>query len=229
VHRHITIIFLSVLLGASSWAQGNNILSTVSPKLKIFMSHHSEAAKILTDAFSSSFSNKTVRLNYFYSNDESDSEARAFHYYPNTVGQPEVVLCVRENQSPLDEFISVLFETLNSKSEAGFTKLSQDAYYGTISREQFAKEVRRYEFEAIKSTRAALVTLKFGKKETNGSYYYTRLIECPTEFADFLPYSKRISPNRDFDKEYELQYDSLRKVYSEYHDSNSPSNSPAKN
>jgi hypothetical protein len=218
-----------MVLCASSWAQGSNVIGEVSPKLKTFLSDNPVAIKILTNAISSAFSNRTARLLYFYSNDKSEFEARAFHYYPNVVGQPEITLCVRENQIPLDEFIAILFETLNSKGEPGFTKLSQDAYYGTISREQFAKEVRRYEFEAIKNTQAALITLKFSKKEINGSFYCRRFIECPTDFADFLTYSKKISPNRDLDKEYELQYDSLRKMYYVNHDSDSLSNSPVKN
>jgi hypothetical protein len=224
MRKSIYISLLAMLFCVSSWAQSSNVVSEVSPKLNKFLSDNPAAIKILTNAISSVFSNRTARLLYFYSNDKSEFEARAFHYYPNVVGQPEITLCVRENQSPLDEFIAILYETLNSKGEPGFTKLSQDAYYGTISREQFAKEVRRYEFEAIKITQAALNTLKFSKKEINGSFYYRRFIECPTEFADFLTYSKKISPNRDLDKEYELQYDSLRKMY---FDSNSTSNSVA--
>jgi hypothetical protein len=208
-----------MLLSASSWAQESNIVSAVSPKLKKFMSDHSEAAKIFTIAISSAFSNKTVRLYYFYSND--DSKARAFHFYPNTAGLPEVVLCVRENQTPLDEFITTLFETQNSKRENEFWKLCQDAGSGNISREQFAKEILQYEFEATKSTRATLLTLKFGKK-IHDSHYYRSFIECPTNFDDFLSYSKKVSQDRDVTKEYELKYDSLRKMYI---DSNSSSNS----
>jgi len=195
-----------------------------SPKLKKFLSDYSETAKIFTNAVSNAFSNKTVRLYYFYS--DNDSEARCFHFYPNRAGMPEVVLCVRENQAPLDEFICVLFETLNSKNESEFWKLFQDASLGNISREQYAKEILQHEFEATKNTRAILLTLKFEKKETGESHYYREFAECPTNFDDFLTYSKKLSQDRDVLKEYELQYGSLRKMYI---DSNSSSNSPAKN
>jgi hypothetical protein len=188
------------------------------------MSEYPQAEKILSNAFSNAFSNKTVGLYYFYSNNES--QPRAYHYYPNTVGWPDVVLCVRENQNPMDEFTTLLFETINSKSEDGFTKLEQEAYLGTIPREQFAKEIVRCEFEATKSTRDALFTLKLKRKEINGSDYYRSFAECPTNFDDFLSYSKKLSSQRDVLKEYELKYDSLRKMFS---DSNSASNSPAKN
>jgi hypothetical protein len=213
-----------MLLSVSSWAQQNNIISEASPKLKKFLLDNPEAAKIFTNAISNTFANRTVRLYYFYSDDES--EARAFHFYPNMAGSPDVMLCIRENQTSLDEFITTFFETLNSKNESGFTALSQNAYSGTITREQFAKGILQYEFEATKNTRSILLTLKFGTKEINDSHYYGRFIECPTNFDDFLAYSKKVSQDRDVMKEYELKYDSLRKMYN---DSNSASNSPARN
>jgi hypothetical protein len=209
-----------MLLCASSWAQITGI--TISPKLGKFMSDHPQAEKILTNAFSNAFSKKTVGLYYFYSYDES--QPRSFHYYPDNAGWPEVVLCVQENQKPIDEFITLLFETFNSKSEGGFTNLAQEASLGTISKEQFAKEVVRYEFETTKNTRVTLLTLKFEKKEIKESDYYSIFIACPTNFDDFLSYSKKVSQNRDPMKENELKYDSLRKMYI---DSNSSSNSVA--
>jgi len=95
-----------------------------------------------------------------------------------------------------------------------------------LAREQFATEISRFEFEATKDTRSILLTLKFRKKEINESYYYRKFIECPTNFDGFLSYSRRVSPHRDAITEYELKYDSLRKMY---HETNSVSNSPTKN
>jgi hypothetical protein len=213
-----------MLCCVSSWAQSNNIVNEASPNLKKFLLNDPEAAKVFTNAIVNAFSNKTVQLFYFYSNDES--QARAYHFYPNQVDSPDVMLCIRENQTPLDEFITTLFETLNTQKETAFTELSQNAYYGNITKEQFAKGVLRNEFEATKSIRSILLTLKFGTKEINDSHYYGRFIECPTNFDDFLAYSKKVSQDRDVMKEYELKYDSLRKMYN---DSNSASNSPARN
>jgi hypothetical protein len=212
-----------MLFCVSSWAQ-NNIVREASPKLQKFLSDNPVAAKVFKNAISNAFSNRTVRLFYFYSDD--DSEAPAFHFYPNTAGSPDVMLCICENQPPLDEFITTLFETLNSRNENAFENLFQDAYLGTKSREQFATEISRFEFEATKDTRSILLTLKFRKKEINESYYYRKFIECPTNFDGFLSYSRRVSPHRDAITEYELKYDSLRKMY---HETNSVSNSPTKN
>jgi hypothetical protein len=218
VIKRIGIFLLAMSLCASSWGQITNIM--VSPKLSKFLSDYPQAQRILTNAFSNAFSNKSFALFYFYSNVES--HPRAFHYYPDTAGWPRVVLCIRENQSPVDEFITLLFETLNSKGESVFTNLEQKAYLGTISKEQFAKEILKCEFDVTKSTRHTLLGLKLKNREKNGSYYYHRFVECPTNFDDFLSYSKKVSPDRDAMKEYELKYDWLRKMYL---DSNSSSNS----
>lgn len=222
----IGILFLSIVLCAPSWAQETNLINSCSPKLKKFVLEHPEARQALTRAISEAFSKKTIGLYYFYSDDESI--ARTFHYYPNAADLPEVVLCLRENQNPTDQFICILFETLNSQNENKFTNLMAQAYLGTIPKEHFAKEILRYEFEATKSVRTSLPLFKFGKKEIKDSHYYRWFIECPTNFEDFLSYSKKGS-QRDVFQEYELKYDSLRKEYIDANSVSSVSNSPAKN
>jgi hypothetical protein len=217
--KFIYIFLASILFCASSWAQSNSIINETSPKLKKFLLDNPQAEKIFTNAISTAFSNKTVQLFYFYSDDKS--QARAYHFYPKTVGSPDVMLCIRENQTPLDEFITTLFETLNTKKENAFAELSQDAYSGAITKEQFAKGILRNEFEATKSVQSILLELKLGTNELNGSYYYSKFSQCPTDFDDFLAYSKKVSQNRDVMKEYELKYDSLRKMY---FDSNTATN-----
>ena len=200
-----------MLFCVSSLAQSNSIVSETSPKLNKFLSDNPDAAKVFTNAIANAFSNKTVQLFYFYSNDES--QARAFHFYPNTVGSSDVMLCIRENQTPLDEFVTTLFETLNTKNESAFAELSQNAYSGTITKEQFAKGILQNEFEATKNVHSILLELKLGTNEVNESYYYGKFVECPTNFNGFLTYTKKVSQNRDVMKEYELKYDSLRKMY----------------
>jgi hypothetical protein len=221
MRKSIYISLLAMMFCVSSWAQSSNIVNEASPKLRKFLSDNSVAEKFFTNAIANAFSNRTVQLFYFYSDDES--VARAYHFYPNTVGSPDVMLCIRENQTPLDEFITTLFETLNTKNETAFTELSQNAYYGKITKEQFAKEVLRNEFEATKSVRSILLALKFGTNETSDAYFYDMYIKCPTNFDDFLTYSKKVS-KRDIMKEYEIKYDSFRKMY---FDSISTSNSVA--
>jgi hypothetical protein len=209
--RHRILGFLFLLVCASSLAQTNDIIRTASPKLKKFISDHPESGKTLDNALSTAFSNRTCCLFYFYS--DTESEPRAFHYYPQSAGLPEVVICVRENQNAIDEFITVFYEIVNSKNEIGFAKINQDAGLGTITREQYAERILQLEFEAAKAVRSTLLTLKFEKKETDASYYYRKFTECPTtDFQTFLSYSKKVSPQRDAFKEYELKFDSLQKM-----------------
>lgn len=201
--------FIAVALWATtcvgSWAQ-NTFESHLSPKLRQFLIEHPGAMNALTNSVSEAFSNRTCSVLYFYK--ENSSEARAYHFYPNTIGLPDVMLCVSEQQKPLDEFITLLFEALNSRGEARFTELSNAARSGTVSRSQFAREILRQELEATKSTREIVLKLKLGKKEK--TEFYRIFAECPNDFDPFLAYSKRIG-NRDVVKEYETKYDQLRK------------------
>src|SRR5438045_3597411 len=103
------IIILLLLLACSfSRARQSNLVSTISPKLRTLLMEKPAALRAWTNALTEAFSNRTVRLYYFYSDDES--EARAFHYYPNQIDQAEVIICVRENQRPSDEFICIFYE-----------------------------------------------------------------------------------------------------------------------
>ncbi len=208
-------LFITVLLLATAspglWAQQGMLESRLSPKLRQFLAPRPAALRSLGASLVEAFSNRTYWVCYIYSDD--DSEARAFHYYPNTIGLPDVVICLRENQEPMDEFITLLFEVLNSKGEKRFRELTDEARAGTVSKDQFVREVLRREFEATKSTRDSLLMLKLSEKEKSGSHYYPLFSECPSEFEGFLSYTRRTSRKRDVVKDYEAQYDSLRKQH----------------
>lgn len=164
---------------------------------------------MISSSVSEVFSNRTVSLVYFYSDDSS--EARAYHFYPNTLGLPEVVICVRENQTPLDEFIDLYFETLNSRGEKRFAAIQDEVRTGKISKDDFVRELLRVEFDAIKDVRDSLLMLKFSRKEISGSHGYQQFAECPREFEEFISYTKRLNKGkRDIVMEYGEQYDSLR-------------------
>jgi hypothetical protein len=208
--NHLFAFLLCTFIWFPCPARESSVASRVSPKLKQFLADHREAARILTNSISEVFSNRAVAIFYFYSEDEST--ARAFHFYPGTVGTVDVVICVRENQQPLDEFICLLFETLNSRGEPQFTKLCEQAQAGTVSREDFVRGILKTEFEATKSSRALLASIKVGRKESAASQYYKHFTGCPTEFEAFLSYTKRLSRSRDVFKEYAAQYDALRKI-----------------
>ena len=157
----------------------------------------------------SAFPGKRFTLVYFYSQD--DSAPPAYHYYPNTIGQGDVVVCLRENQEPWDEFITLVFELLNSRSERRFAELYQKAKAGTISKGEFATNVLRAEFNAVRDTRDLVRGLELSKKDKSKAPYYSSFLGCPSDFESFLPYAKKTSPGRDPLRDYEAQYDALRK------------------
>jgi hypothetical protein len=202
----VTLIFLSVLLCFSSWAEKANILEMTSPKLRQFLISHPVASVTLSNISEEAFSNRSVGLFYFYSDNESI--ARASHSY---LDEGSVSIFIRENQKPCDECICLIFEMINSEGEKRFLQLMEMAKSGTISKQDFVKEMMRKEFEAVRKIQLLIGGFNFSKPEMLESYYYDRLVKCPSKFEDFLAYKKKVSPNRDQVKEYEQTYDYLQK------------------
>jgi hypothetical protein len=190
-----------------SSAHGSDVYSTFSPKLKEYLTANPAALSVLTNSISEVFASKTVRVFYFYAEDEA--EARAFHTYPEA---SVVWIAVRENQESCDQFITLFFEVLNAKNGDTFRKLFRDAHAKSVSKAEFARQILRAEFDAVKRTRDVLRTLNLSEKDRAESYYYNRFDQCPNKFEDFLAYAKRVSPRRDVLKEYEARYDALRQT-----------------
>ena len=200
-----------VALLTDCWAQDTNFF-TLSPKLKALLAKNPPARTALSNACATAFSGRSVGLYYFYCDNESVE--RAYHFYPNTMNQPAVVICVRENQYPWDELFCLLFELSNSNAQQKFAEIYEQAKAGTMSREEFPKAVLRLEFEAIKGTRDLVRGLHLSRSEKRKSHYYKLFLDCPNDFDGFLSYTKKTSKDRDPVKDYLNQYDTLRKTVS---------------
>lgn len=187
-----------------------NILDALSPKLTKFLADNSSIRMTLSNACAAVFPGKRVSLFYFYS--RSDSVPRAHHYYPSAVGQADVVICVRENQEPCDELISLLYEILNSRHEEQFQRLFQRARAGTVSKEDFANEIDRAEFQTVKDTRDVVRCFRLSRKERARSHYYSRFVGAPDDYKDLEAYAAKVSPGYDTKNYYQQQYDVLRKI-----------------
>lgn len=207
-HKLRLAFLLAFLASFSSWGMGSDLLSTVSPQLKGFLTDHPMAVKMLTNAFAEAFSKRTVRVYYYYTDD--DTEGRAAHFYPGSIGISDVVIQVRANQKPVDEFICILYETLNTEQEKRFKELWQQAKAGTVSREEFARGIVKTEFEVAKRTRDLIHTLELDGQAKEGADLYPRAFECPDKFEDYVGYERRMNKVDPF-LEYELKYDALLK------------------
>jgi hypothetical protein len=209
--KPITFALLCNLLCFTSNAEGSWIEGRLSPKLTKLLNDYPAALKVLTNAFAESFTNRAVGVFYYYSNNKD--EPRASHFYPATYGSPEVCICVEENQHPLDEFITLLYETLNARGEARFKKLTEEARAGTVSKDEFVRGVLKIEFEATSTTRDILASLSFKQKEIRGAYYHKLFKGCPQDFKGFLAYTKDVSAGRGWDafQFYGKEYDALHK------------------
>lgn len=188
-------------------AQDTSILSMVSPKLRQFLDKNSQTVTLLTNTIAEAYSNRTVQIFYFYADDPT--APKAYHYYPaeSTVG-----ICICENQAPIDEYASLIYESFNSENEGAFVKLAHRAQTGDLSKTNYAREVLKLEFKAVQRTQSQMKTLKFKETEIAGSHSYTNLLKCPDTFEEFIKYTGKISPTGDALKEYEVQYDMIKSV-----------------
>jgi hypothetical protein len=205
MRKHIALIWLTAFFCIWCSAEESGVLKMVSPKLKQFFADHPAASQTLGGIISESFSNRTVQLYYFYSNDET--VPRASHYYP---AESAVRIFIRENQEPSDECICLIFEILNSQGEKRFQELIDEAKSGAVSKRDFVRGIMRQEFEAVKRVRGLLKSFKLSKKEISMSYMYNKFAQCPDDFEAYAVYKPK-GVTRDQYKEYEQFYDSLQK------------------
>lgn len=205
ISRYITIVLL-VSLCIVSRAQDTTFLDMTSPSLKAFLLQRPKELECLTNIFSQVFTNKKVEIFYFYS--EEDSKPRSFQTYPD---ESTVNISIRENQKPVDQFICLVYESLNSEGSVELAKICQRAESGNISKEDFAQGLLKIEFGAVKKTRDILTSLKLKKRDISESDYYESFKRCPDEFKAFISYEKSTSTNYDPIANYEAQYDAIQK------------------
>src|SRR5579859_861371 len=183
----LTLLLISASYAATA-ASATDLRSMCSPKLRKLLDEHESAAQTLSNAVAEAFSNRSLQLYYMYSTNEAVPPAS--HYYPDpgTVG----ILLV-ENQEPIDEFITLLYEIINSKGEKRFKELCDQAMTDDIPRTNFAYEVLRMEFQAAKETREVVRRAKFNKSEISKSHQFTKLALCPDDYAEFLSYTEKLA------------------------------------
>ncbi len=175
-----------------------------SSKLRGFLKDHADAAQLLNNLITESFTNRTFQLYYFYATNQAD----ASHYYPDPYS---VAIQIREDQEALDEYLCLVFEILSSSHERHDLELFHKAQSGALTRRQFARTILEEEFMTLRRLNTMMKKVKFGETETAKSPRYQRLIECPDTFEDFLTYIKKKSPaEQDPIEEYEKKYDLLR-------------------
>ena len=158
----------------------------MSPHLSQFLATHSGASALFSNVLFEAFAVRSFQLYYFYTDDTNT--ASAFHFYP---AESSVVIVIRENQQPSDQYFCLIFEMLNSEHEKQFEVFSQEVQAGTISRTNFAIGILRQEFGAVGIMKALLRHFNLSKKEMKESYYYKSFTDCPDTFDGYLSYSQK--------------------------------------
>lgn len=199
--RLVTVLFLWAVL-YSAYAQDGNVESKFSPKLKAFLAEHPPASAALSNVISEALTGRSFELYYWYSEDQS--LPKASHDYGDG---SKVRIFLRENQPALDEFVSLLFEVVNSEGRKKFVELFERAKTRKISKQDYVRNVSLQEFEAAKKTRDLLHNLNFRPGEVASSWPYQLFLQCPNDFAMFFSVW-----GRDLTKLYEREYDATQRT-----------------
>jgi hypothetical protein len=176
-----------------------------SPKLSQFLVAHPAASAALSNVLWEARSVRPVHIYYFYASAQVHLPTTHRYFQDSSA----VGIFVRENQSPCDECIDILFEALNLKGEKRFMALFDQARSGRISRGDYVKEMQRQELQAVVATKKLITNFNLSQAEAAESWNYRAFTQTPTEFEKFIDYSNKVSQGQD-QKYYEQQYDALR-------------------
>lgn len=204
IYKSLALGLMLLFFGWHARAE-DHLLNSLSPGLRTFLKQHPEDYKILTNAFAEAFTNQTVRIFYFYSDDPTLPGAE--HCCPDDW---EVYISIKVNLPPTDEYICLLFEVLNSENDQRFADLGEKARAGRISKHDFATEIMRQEFNATIRLRDLLGKLQFTKREKVASKLYKEFLATPDNFEEFLECVKNEGSKRDWRRDYESKYDHIR-------------------
>src|SRR5271169_2075216 len=178
----------------------------LSPKLSQFLLEHPAASGALSNALWEVRSVRPVHIYYFYASEQARLPTTHRYFQDSSA----VGIFVRENQSPCDECIDILFEALNLKGEKRFMGLFDQARSGRISKDDYVKEMQRQELQAVVATKKLISNFNLSQAEAAESWNYRAFTQTPTEFEKFIDYSNKVSQGQD-QKYYEQQYDALRR------------------
>ena len=189
MRKLILVLSFLITLSTPIYAQEQCILGMVSPKLREFLATHQQAFQAFSNTTWECFSNRTLEIYYFY----SDAKYRpdATHYYSSPTN---VVMTIRENQEPLDEFICFIYEAKNSLNQQRFEAIFEEARTGKITKNEYAYKFDRIEFEASLVTKELLAKLKFSKREISKSRKYKAMMETSNKYEDRLSNLRNGSP-----------------------------------
>jgi hypothetical protein len=196
-------IFIITLFPAI--AREGDYKEALSPKVRQFLLANPDTAKVMESVYDEAFTKrgKVLTLHYFYT--ECASCPGAAHFFED---DSVVMITVREDQAPLDEYLSIVFEMLNSMGEKRFRELEGKAIAGDISREDYVLETRRNEFLAFRRLKELVRPLKIPEVDAKQSLYYKSFSKYGNDFGLFNDAISKRTVKDDYDKDYDI----LRKM-----------------
>ena len=181
-------------------------LDSGSSQIKNLLENNPSLMREYTSIANKYFHNKAFQIQYV--ENKNQDQAPAYHYYTTFQDKTVVVVVLRGRKIPIDEFICLLFEMINSNGEDVFKKITIEAQSGLISRDDFPVKVLEKEFAAVLELKKILLSLEIDKEMLKDSAFYYKFMNSPDDFAKFLDYIKdKNITHRDIVDSYLKQYD----------------------
>jgi hypothetical protein len=104
--------------------------------------------------------------------------------------------------------VTLVIELEHAKGDNHFTAISRMAYFGQMSREDYARSMTHVEFQSVQRAREFFKRHPLPSSEAGSSYNW--LLRFPTEFSDYLKsFSESDSRNVNLLEHYRQSYDKL--------------------
>lgn len=141
--------------------------------------------------------------------DSAEPNDYAYAEHKPSVNRKLIKIRVSSTLSPLDQVACLVYEAINAQNEKEFTKITEEAHKGNMTKLEFIHSILSLEHKSLKKTYALLSKQEPYKNiELSKTIFYRKMSGTPGEFDAFLEYLQRIK---------RVEYD-VYKHYSDFYD-----------
>jgi tetratricopeptide (TPR) repeat protein len=196
------ILVLTMLTKSVKADTSSDFLKTLSPELQQFLRENDSASKYLAGILEVQL--RVRAFTVIYTTNYFGSTACHVNKRPDLAE-----IWLSKGEEPLDEYLSLVYELLNSSHEEKFRNVREQASAKKISRRDFIREFIKIEQEAHLKLKADLRKLALSDKDIASSRQYELQLKMPDTFEEFYLGCKNVSDDWSPARDYSQMYDSL--------------------
>lgn len=207
------VLLLLFLVATNLKADNAAFFDQLSTKLRSFLATNVAASNALNEVVTTQQAVGTATVWYFYTTDKTRPTAA---HYP--LGATSVSIVINADQTPMDEYVDLLFELINVRHADQFREVLAKAADSKIPKSEFPREILKIEFEAMQKTKELVRKLKFSPKDVEASDELKHLFKSADTFDAFYAELKMRAKDGKHDpiKDYETQFEAYEKQYKAY-------------